>query len=203
MAFKLNIPMSEEARVRLDAVRREIGRLFLLSDRWLAEELLRLARRARAEFPDKLKDPHGITYEPNFVWHIVPEVAKRLGATRLLPNEASDADIVSLQPQEMRQAAGGYLQNMVLDRWGLLIKGATPTACEILNHSVANGNPVAFAIDRLAPPPEPGQDEYDYIARHVREISQARGHRETARWSPELQNDPVSDEEAALGPRVM
>lgn len=88
--------LSPQARVRLRATAIEMARLHALPDRWLGEEILKLARAVRLEFPEKLSDPHGGTYEPNLVWQVVPELAKRLGATRLLPNEATSRDVVTL-----------------------------------------------------------------------------------------------------------
>src|SRR3546814_12885233 len=67
------------------------------------------------------------------------------------------------------------------------VKGPRPTAAEILAHSLPNGNLVAFAVDRIAPAPAPGEDVDDWIARHIREISRARGLDETPYWSPAMQ----------------
>lgn len=53
-------------RARLAAERSEILRLYALPDRWLGEELLRLARRLRDDFPAGVAHP--------------PEAAQRSGA---------------------------------------------------------------------------------------------------------------------------
>lgn len=191
MAFKIRDLLTPQQRLRLDRTRDELARIHGLPDRWLAEELLRLARATRQAHPDKLADPHGVTYEPNFVWQVVPEVARRLGATRLLPNEATSADVKTVSDAELRRMVGVYLQNTVLDRWDLKKDSDTPGPGEILGHNLANGNPVAMAADRLAPAPEAGHDRDDWIARHTREISRRRGHEETPYWSPELQGSPA------------
>jgi hypothetical protein len=176
-------------RIRLKVRRTadEIARLHALPDRWLAEELLRLARGLRRDFPARLRDPHGVVYDANFVWQVVPEAAKRLGATRLLPNEAVSPSVVTLSGAEFRALVGAYLRNVSIGRWSEADGSDAPTAGETLCHCVANGNPVAFAADRICQAPEAGADRQDWVARHVREISRARGHEETPYWSPELQ----------------
>src|SRR3546814_13658927 len=59
--------LSPEQRERIAAVQQEVERLYGLSDRWLGEALLKLARETRAEFPDLAVNPHGLSYDANFV----------------------------------------------------------------------------------------------------------------------------------------
>jgi hypothetical protein len=179
---------------RLKRTGSEIARLYALPDRWLAAELLRLARALRQEFPDQLSDPYAAAYEPSFVWHVVPETAKRLGAKVLLPNEAKLAEIVRLDGPEFRACVGIYLKHVSPHRWRPASDQAMPQPADILCHSIANGNPVAFAVDRLSPAPSHSEDREDWIARHVREISRARGFDETPYWSPGLQERPVRED---------
>lgn len=174
-------------KARLANDRREIARLFGLPDRWLAEELLRMARDLRERFPDKLKDPYGATYEPNLVWHVIPEVAKRLGANSLRPNEAQRYSDVS--DEKLRVLVGVYLNNTSLDRFDRS-KSETPSSGCILGHCVANGNPIAFAVDRFAPAPEPGGDRNDWLARRCREVAKARDLEPSPYWTPAMQDYP-------------
>src|SRR3546814_731879 len=155
--------LSPEQRERIAAVQQEVERLYGLSDRWLGEALLKLARETRAEFPDLAVNPHGLSYDANFVWHVVPEVAKRLGARNLQPNEGISQNIASMNDDALRCTVGAYLHNIAIDRMGMSVKGPRPTAAEILAHSLPNGNPVAFAVDRIAPAPLPGEDTDDWI----------------------------------------
>jgi hypothetical protein len=182
--------LSQDARARLDKTRAEIKRLYALPDRWLAEELLRLSRKLRLEFPDQLGYPAEGTYDSDFVWQLVPEVAKRLGAKILRPNEAVMRDIVTLNDAEFRCCAGAILKNISLRRWPSNTPPDTPSIAEILAHEIANGNPVAFAIDRFAPAPAKGNDRDDWLARHMREISSACGFEPTPCWSPALTPSP-------------
>lgn len=184
----------------------ETERLFNLADRWLAEELLRLARAVRAQFPDRVGDPRSLVYESAVVWHVVPEVARRLGATRLLPNEATDPFIRAKSDAELRAVVGGCLNNSSLGRWGHDREALRLGPAELLGKDIANGNPVAFAMDRLAAAPAPGADRDDWIARYVREISRSRGFAETPYWSPELRGRPqavapLDEASAAPAPR--
>src|SRR3546814_10346852 len=98
--------LSPEQRERIAAVQQEVERLYGLSDRWLGEALLKLARETRAEFPDLAVNPHGLSYDANFVWHVVPEVAKRLGARNLQPNEGISQNIASMNNDALRCTVG-------------------------------------------------------------------------------------------------
>jgi hypothetical protein len=182
--------LSPDAIARLGKTRTEIKRLYALSDRWLAEELLRLSRKLRLEFPDWLGYPARKTYDSEYVWHLVPEVARRLGARSLLRNEAAMRDIVALEDAEFRCVAGIIFKNLSMRRWPSGTPPDTPSTAEILAHEIANGNPVAFAIDRFIPAPAKGDDRDDWLARHMREISSARGFEPTPCWSPALTPSP-------------
>jgi hypothetical protein len=182
--------LSQDARARLDKTRAEIRRLYALPDRWLAEELLRLSRKLRLEFPDWLGYPVRKTYDSEFVWHLVPEVARRLGARSLLRNEAAMRDIVALEDADFRCCAGAIFKNLSMRRWPSSTPADTPSSAEILAHEIANGNPVAFAIDRFIPPSAKDHDRDDWLARHMREISFARGFEPTPCWSPALTPSP-------------
>lgn len=171
---------------RLAATRAEMERLYRLSDRWLAEELLRLARRARDEHAEKLGCPNAMTYEASFVWDLAPEVAKRLGATTFRAEEARDWQMREADNAELREIAGAFFSNASLGRW-IDHKAETPSAVELLGHEVANGNPVAMGLDRICRAPERGCDRHDYVARQIREVSRRRGFDETAEWSPVVQ----------------
>ncbi len=197
MAFKpSSIPLSPESRERIDATSREMKRLYALPDRWLGEELLRLARRARKEYPSLLGNPCTSVYDPNFVWHVVPRIAKELGVKNLGPNENINPRVAQAEGQELRDLVGGYLKNLSLDKLApeaaaVPADRSKPTACELLAHDFVNGNPVAIALDRLVPPPALGQDKNDWVARHTREVSRVRGHSPVmASWSPAFQAIP-------------
>jgi len=184
--------MSPEQRERLQrrlaAERLEMERLHALPDRWLAQELLRLAREIRRSVPG-LGSPFSIGsgYTAFALWHVVPELARRLGAP-LEPNEASNPEVKINSPERFRQMVGCVLQ------W--IDKRYLEPACKpeadlcpvrVLFHDVANGSPIVMALDRIAPP---DMDYVDFPARHVREISRFRGHDEVSAWHPSLQDEP-------------
>lgn len=192
MAFKLIL--SPELRREQAMMTRELDRLYRLPDRWLGEELLKLARRAREENPGLLGRYEARSYSDSFVWEVVPEVARRLGA-KLSPDESQSHEFRSLHATRLRQVVGTYLQNTSL-RYGLDERqayGDRVPAIELLQHEFVNGNPVAFAMDRLAPPAPEGQDRDDWLARHIREVGRFVGGRPVACWSP----DCVTRTEAA------
>ncbi len=197
--------ISQAARRRLQRTEMEMARLFSLPDRWLAEELLKLARNARREFPNQLGNPYAPVYDAALVWQVVPVLARRLGATRLQPNEARDRGVTAKTPVQLRLLASGCILNTEIGAWARGIRDLEtemPSACEILAHEVENGNPVAMAMDRLSPPLPAGDIGEDRVSRLVRECSRNRRHPETWRWTPDLQRPPetlVPDEEPAFG----
>ena len=205
MTFKIDWSklMSPALLARHEAEKAEIERLHSLPDRWLAEALLRLAREAREAAP-ALQNPFDITYGPNFVCNAIPEAARRLGG-RLLPNESLRPEYRAMSPQDFRAILGVYLKNTSMRYHDQTPdhERLTPTAFDILDREFVNGNPVAMAADRICPPPEPGNDRDDWIARHVREISGRRGHAETAVWSPALNRDPEPSAEMEEEPTGM
>ena len=84
------------------------------------------------------------------------------------------------------KSRGLFLDNSSLGRW-IDHKCEKPSAAELLGHDVANGNPVAMALDRIIRAVERGSDRDDYVARQVREVSRRRGFDETPEMSPDLQ----------------
>jgi len=184
------VPLADPAQ-RMAAAASEMDRLYRLPDRWLAEELLRLARAARNAYPAQLGSPSTMYYGPMFVWNVVPEVARRLGATRLNQQEATRCNIQGQSGAELRLTVASHLANANL---GSLPAGTGALSpAEILGHDICNGNPVAMAVDRFAEAPEAGHDMSDWLARSVRLASSRRGHAATPYWSPSLQHAPDSD----------
>jgi hypothetical protein len=177
--------LSPESIRRIELMDAELARIHALDDRWLGEEILRLARRARQENPGLLADPRGGSYSPNLVWQVIPEVARRLGAKPGL-NEATDREIVSSDDRKLRERVGHYLANSDL-RYGMesrVDKGETLTAISKLEHLPCNGNPVAMAIDRICPPAPQGQDQDDPLARSIWSVGRYLDGVQVGAWSP-------------------
>lgn len=188
MPIDLSHLFNEDDMERLEAEKVELARLHGLSDLELGEAVLKLARQAREENPKTLKDPGKETYSTALVWHVVPEVAKRLGCS-VDSNEACAQDIASLSDRGLREAVGHFLANATLN-YGLEVSDLylldnKPRAIDLLEHEACNGNPVAIAIDRICPPAPEGQDQDDRLARRIREAGRYVDGVQVAMWSPE------------------
>jgi len=166
--FKFHLKPDTQAR--LAAERREIQRLYRLTDPWLAAALLRLARDARKLAPYRPDDP---IYDARLVWGLVPELARRLGTVRL---EAQEIDwaMRRLSDYELRVTAGLCLANTA---------GQDTRAWSLLTRLPVHGNPVAIAADRLVPGAPDDRD--DPIARQLAEVATLRGIRYEGLWTPE------------------
>jgi hypothetical protein len=125
--------LSEDSRRRLEHRRQEVLRIAELSPRWLAAELLRLARRARAE--SCRWSPFDNVYDSQFVWHGLPELARRLGAGALTADEQVGSEWAGLSDYELRRDLGHCLKNI-----GQAAYFEMPT-WELLLNEPANGNP--------------------------------------------------------------
>ena len=185
--------MGDDAYARCEAERTEIARIHALPDRWLAAELLKLARSARKERPD-LGDPFAHTYGTSFVWHVVPEIARRLGG-RLLPNESADPETRAAGGPELRRIVGCHLANNEIDRRRDPSTGnrRVPDAVDMLGRNPANGNPAAIGLDRIQPPSAGMAPREDWTARTVQEAARNRGHGDVSEWSPDLNGPPVEE----------
>lgn len=205
MAFKFSSLLSEESRQRIADRTAEVERIYHLSDQELGEEILSLARRARDENPELLATSEGGTYPPNFVWHVMPEVARRLGA-QIAPNEATLERVTEKQGQAFRHVVGSYIQNSMLwyGKKGLPGDDGGPlTAIEMLDLEVVHGNPVAVALDRICPP-VPG-DREDYVVCRMEEIARYREWDGLPMWSPEFnetrrKREPATTSDDEPGP---
>lgn len=207
MAFKFITP---ESRSRVETLSREMKRFHGLTDRWLGEELLRLAREAR-RLAVRLGNPARQDYDVNFVWQVVPELARRLGAGPLHLNEATDSFTCQRDDRAFRNLIGVYLQNISLFRLGCEVSiqrgdRAAVSALDILGHEFVNGNPVEMAISRLVGPAPANDDQSDWLARHCREVGQYRASLAHGVWQPEPDEieaaalPEVSDETYPAGP---
>ena len=172
--------LSEESRQRLEHRRREVLRLAELSPRWLAAELLRLARRARTE--SCRWNAFDIVYDSQFIWHGVPELARRLGAGPLAADELVGDEWAGLSDYELRRGLGHCLGNIGQGAYFEM------PAWELLLNEPANGNPVVMGVDFLCPGC-PGDREDPLVVR-LAEIARARGVPFDGIWSLSFLNGP-------------
>ena len=182
MAFRLEV--SPEFTAQIEAEAREIERLWNLSDRWLAENLLKLAHRAVALYPEHLRriPARWDTYATTLVWDVVPEIAKRLGATAFRPQERHER-VGALSDLELRNLLGMCIANSPTIEKAWLDVTSAPDPWLLLTHEVCNGNPVVFSMDRILPP---SVENGDYAARMMRETSRARGFDVASAWRPSM-----------------
>lgn len=186
--------MSPEQIARSDAERAEILRMWSLPDRFLAADLLRKVRVARNAYPVLNMDYRGSTYETTFAWDVVPEVAARLGAAEFLPNERK-SEVRQCSDKELRDWVGLSLKHMGMIREAWLERDDRANPWLMLTHSLPNGNPVAFAMDRVCPPT---LESRDWSAVHVREVARHRGFDGVSAWSPMLQDWETSQDLSGL-----
>lgn len=181
MAFKINLP--PELRAKVDAERREIGRLFALEDRWLAAELLRLVRTIRERTQYSTRHGDQDTYNSSLLWDVIPEVAYRLGG-RLMLNESTDFDLKTAQGVDFRNHVAIYLNNVATSYFRGADHGEQLNPVAILFRCTWNGNPIAMALDRIAPPE---LDAADLLAKDMVSMATTRGHAPTGCWHPSMQ----------------
>jgi hypothetical protein len=164
----------------------EVARLFGLSDRWLAEGILRLVRELRGALVGPGASPLSDEPPALLLWHVAPELARRLGAGRLQANEAARSDVREARAADLRVALGAALAHDVAG----LGRGKDPAsarAATLLGRPAELGNPLAIAVDRIAPPAMPVDDpDGDRIAFRVLRRARYLDLPDTASWVPAM-----------------
>jgi len=166
-----------------------------MPDRWLARALMRLCRATRKEM-EKSKDPAG-PFDPDrwLIWHVVPEIARRLGDLQLYDEEASRGNLIDLPGRRLRERAGELFRASPTAR----ALAATQSGAEEDGHDeknagtdpvarrlfcpIAQGNPIAMALDRLYPP-DPGFEDHFAVA--TRLACMEMGLAPMSAWSPKV-----------------
>lgn len=198
MTFDFSRLLPPEVAARLERSKVRVDRLYGLPDRWLGREIAGLVRRIRASVPEFASPAsEGDGYSKHMLWDVVPELARRLGEP-LLPNESSDADLRRAGEADLRRDVSTCLFNLSSVRLMRIVPEDLQDDLHMLLLDAANGNPVAVALDRIAPP---GPDADDRIARHLREISACRRHVPTSSWHPGLQHPPGPEISTGPSPR--
>ncbi len=199
MAFSISNLLTPEHREYIARMNERIAELYRFDDLALGQELLKLASEARTLYPERLAkgdQGHG-TYTTSLFWDVVPEIAKRLGVTVL--GQTIREDVRNASDHELRNWVGQCIANA---GWSPItgnhnIKDQPLCPWELLTHEACNGNPLAFAIDRIAPVVE--FDRNDVLARSIREVSSVRGFEPPfLKWAPEMDVKPYPSEVARL-----
>ena len=186
-------------RTSIDLIRKtqdEMNNIFSMPDDSLGHFLISLAREARKEDPERLGNPAD-SYANALVWSVIPALALRLGVPPyvLRKDELVLIEDLPEDPGKLREYVANYLSNTRLVNRPEMLEKET---LHLLGNEFVNGNPVTVALDRLAPA---GPDDNDWIARHTREISQARfGDERFSNWTPEMQNYGEKQDSPVEGP---
>lgn len=152
MALDFSRLLPPEVAARLERSRIRVERLYALPDRWLGREIAGMARRVRASVPE-LASPaaEGDGYSKHMLWDVVPEIARRLGEP-LLPNESADVGLRTAGEIELRRDVSTIMSNVSSVRLMQLVPEDLQDDLHMLLLDAVNGNPVAVALDRVAPP---------------------------------------------------
>jgi hypothetical protein len=188
--------LSPTQRQKLNTKTEKINALFAMPDAELGEQLIELSKAAWQDVENQFSTDfdhlrsHRNSYLGGFLHDLIPEIAARLGYEDSGSHVSTTHDIRSrLQSStqhDFRCMAGSIIANTP-DSALTYNNTDTPTALEILTNDIANGNPVAFAVDRLVKPLEPVVKE-DVLAWYIKEISVVRGFAEQYCWNPGMQN---------------
>ena len=170
---------------RIAESNRIIHTLYNLPDRFFARRLIAFAREARLRIHSTTttrNEPGCGSYTASLLWSVIPELSYRLGETRFQTNERFDVDMRAECDLDFRMTVASFLKESSLRKF-VDRDLAAPDACYILSHEVANGNPIAIAIDRICPPTE---ESNDWITRLIQKVGRSRfGFDQTHRtWSP-------------------
>jgi hypothetical protein len=183
--------MSPSHRAYFERVDAEIARMFNLPTRFLARALIRHARDARTRHPDFLAlDPsEGNRTVSTLFWDIIPEICYRMGERSEIPGERR-AQVRTMTDARFRIHAGYFIigcANIVFNDEKRVRNRDDVDPVEVLTHDVANGNPVAFGLDRVVPARDFNKE--DALSRYTKEVSENRGFQPPhLMWEPEMQN---------------
>lgn len=175
----------------------EMERLYALPPRWLAREIVSLVGRAREEVTSGGVAGYQADLARDLLWEIAPEIAYRLGETGA--RAGSSLGLATAGCKHLRAAAGFALVALSMDPPHI-----GGQAWRRLTRPLTDGNPLAIALDRVAPA---GPGSTDLAARHLWSVSRAAGLGTVLEWTPELgaalrgdEADPCAATYAASAP---
>lgn len=171
--------MGGKDRESADARRAEMARLFALPNRWMARELMALARVVASIV--RAKSP-GHEQMRLFI-EVVPEVAFRLGETEFLPSERPQA-VRCLSNASLRGLASSLIymdHDLRIAAESRMTRGFN--AYYLIVNEPCNGNPITVALDRFAPA---DMADLDSMAESVFRTSELRGHDPVFEWRPDF-----------------
>ena len=127
---------------------REIARLAGLTDRFLGQYVLDLARQMRRENPDLFGPGDRKDDSASWLaWEIIPEIARRLGVRDFVKNEGRDVGLSSVGPERL---AGILAETLRGSAGRQAAPDAHPgVAWRFASRPASEGNPVIMAADRV------------------------------------------------------
>ena len=183
MTFPAQFPAAADGDA--DPGLREMARIHGLTDRFLGQYVLDLARKMRVENPGVI----GVTgrwqnYESWISWEVVPEIARRLGVIAFGKNEGSDKSLPGADRSQLRRMLGVALleANFLRD----LPWPECAPSCRLAARCATIGNPFVIALDRAAPPSEDRHERFDFLAMRLRAALAGKGKARRSAWAPEL-----------------
>lgn len=172
-------------RAHFEQIHNELHRLYLMNNADLAQELMNLARTVRLKHPEAF-DAARLTLAPLVVWQIVPELAFRLGHRDFLAGERENG-LEAMAAPEFRSSSGYIIVSLDPDQFMDQENSLHPW--QLLARRPANGNPIVFALDRVAPA-TPAEETTDPILRGILELNGRRGYPGHSRWLPDWERRP-------------
>lgn len=139
MAFTLSY-LSPDLHRQIEADRIERRRLHELTPRWLARYLVTTARVIRTHCR---WGPDAPVYDAQLMWHLVPELAYRLGERCFTADERRDRHVVVLTDLALSQRTLSALQNVCAAAYHDV------SASRIFLRDSTEGNPIAYGLAHL------------------------------------------------------
>jgi hypothetical protein len=179
MTLKFATPLSgEPSGNRLET---EINRLYGHSDIDLARAILNHARHVRNVLGMETR-PEVDTYLSRLLLDVVPELAHRLGETIFLAEER-DRVIHRASDFDIRCWTWTCIRKMAKVEWVDAAPKSRLNPWAVLTRDPVEGNPLAFAADRIAP--ITCYERLDGMSKHILAAAKARGvEEEVFMWSP-------------------
>lgn len=179
MTLKFARPLTgEQSNSRLDT---EINRLYGHSDIDLARAILNHTRQVRNVLGIEAR-PEVDTYLSRLLLDVVPELAHRLGETIFLAEER-DRVIRRASDFDLRCWVWTCIRKMAKVDWVDAAPKSKLNPWAVLTRDPVDGNPLAFAADRIAPITY--YERLDGMSKHILAAAKARGVEEQVfMWSP-------------------
>lgn len=188
------MPLTKDQKTKIRITSEMINAFYAMPDAALGKSLVDLSEKAWLEIESKygsieesrITKIHRDTYLGGLIFDIIPAIAARLGYQVPGFSKKEEYNGLSIKTdQDFRLLAINVLKNSPANSIPQLKD--RPTAFQLLNHNIANGNPVMIALDRIIKPLP--NNRQDWAACYIREAAHFRGLGDQIdTWSPNMQN---------------